>query len=159
MNYGKLTAGTTKTAIDTAKPSEKGEIITYLSRMGDVLHDIPERSKIIFPLFAVHAIVDRNKADVVIGEKGIRIVTNLQIVPAEPGHILYDYRSNITGLNVLNHLLKAGTVEVCTCITIIHIEFGIRKMMVFGIFGKQLFLIDNAVAVALNIVIPGKAGI
>ena len=37
MNYGKLTAGTTKTAIDTAKPSEKGEIITYLSRMGDVL--------------------------------------------------------------------------------------------------------------------------
>ena len=91
-------------------------------------------------LFAVHAIVDRNKADVVIGEKGIRIVTHLQIVPAEPGHILYDYHSNITGLNVLNHLLKAGTVEVCTCITIIHIEFGIRKMMVFGIFGKQLFL-------------------
>lgn len=40
MNYGKLTAGTTKTAIDTAKPSEKGEIITYLSRMGDVLHNI-----------------------------------------------------------------------------------------------------------------------
>ena len=40
MNYGKLTAGTTKTAIDTAKPSEKGEIITYLSRMGDVLHHI-----------------------------------------------------------------------------------------------------------------------
>ena len=32
-------------------------------------------------------------------------------------------------------------------------------MMVFGIFGKQLFLIDNAVAVTLNIVIPGKAGI
>ena len=40
MNYGKLTAGTTKTAIDTAKPSEKGEIITYLSRMGDVLEPV-----------------------------------------------------------------------------------------------------------------------
>ena len=51
-----------------------------------VIHNIPERSKIIFPLFAVHAIVDCNKADVVIGEKGIRIVTHLQIVPAEPGH-------------------------------------------------------------------------
>ena len=37
MNYGKLTAGTTKTAIDTAKPSEKGKIIPSLSRMGDVL--------------------------------------------------------------------------------------------------------------------------
>ena len=43
MNYGKLTAGTTKTAIDTAKPSEKGEIITYLSRMGDVLNQVFER--------------------------------------------------------------------------------------------------------------------
>lgn len=42
MNYGKLTAGTTKTAIDTAKPSEKGEIITYLSRMGDVLKNVVE---------------------------------------------------------------------------------------------------------------------
>ena len=42
MNYGKLTAGTTKTAIDTAKPSEKGEIITYLSRMGDVLGEVIE---------------------------------------------------------------------------------------------------------------------
>ena len=70
----------------------------------------------------------------------------LNVVHVNPLHqcvkhgILYDYRSNITGLNVLNLLLKAGTVEVCTCITIIHIEFGIRKMMVFGIFGKQLFL-------------------
>ena len=56
MNYGKLTAGTTKTAIDTAKPSEKGEIITYLSQMGDVLHDIAERGKLIVPLVTIHAI-------------------------------------------------------------------------------------------------------
>ena len=60
MNYGKLTAGTTKTAIDTAKPSEKGEIITYLSRMGDVLHDIAEGRKIIIAFQTVHAIVDGN---------------------------------------------------------------------------------------------------
>ena len=46
MNYGKLTAGTTKTAIDTAKPSEKGEIITYLSRMGDVLLHLMSRLNI-----------------------------------------------------------------------------------------------------------------
>ena len=60
MNYEKLTAGTTKTAIDTAKPSEKGEIITYLSRMGDVLHDIAEGRKIIVAFQTVHAIVDGN---------------------------------------------------------------------------------------------------
>lgn len=56
MNYGKLTAGTTKTAIDTAKLSEKGEIITYLSRMGDVLHNIAERGKLVVSLVTVHTV-------------------------------------------------------------------------------------------------------
>ena len=64
MNYGKLTAGTTKTAIDTAKPSEKGEIITYLSRMGDVLHNVQERSKVVVgSLVAVDAVVDCEEVD------------------------------------------------------------------------------------------------
>ena len=64
MNYGKLTAGTTKTAIDTAKPSEKGEIITYLSRMGDVLHNVQEWSKIVVgSLVAVDAVVDCEEVD------------------------------------------------------------------------------------------------
>lgn len=58
MNYGKLTAGTTKTAIDTAKPSEKGEIITYLSRMGDVLYEIFERDdKLVRSVFSADAVV------------------------------------------------------------------------------------------------------
>ena len=90
-------------------------------------------------------------------EKQEKVVLTLD--PYEHGIILYNYRGNITGLNVRNHFLKTGTVEICTCIAIIYVEFGIRKMMVFCILGKQLFLIDNAVAVALNIVIPGKAGI
>ena len=82
MNYGKLTAGTTKTAIDTAKPSEKGEIITYLSRMGDVLHDIAEGCQLIFSVIAVHTVVDSDEADAVIREIAIRVVTHLQIVTA-----------------------------------------------------------------------------
>ena len=56
MNYGKLTAGTTKTAIDTAKPSEKGEIITYLSRMGDVLEQVADGSQFVFALIGVDGV-------------------------------------------------------------------------------------------------------
>ena len=56
MNYGKLTAGTTKTPIDTAKPSEKGEIITYLSRMGDVLEQVADRGKLVFTLSGINVI-------------------------------------------------------------------------------------------------------
>ena len=46
-----------------SKPSEKGEIITYLSRMGDVLHNVAERGKIIVPSGAVHAVIDGDKAN------------------------------------------------------------------------------------------------
>ena len=66
MNYGKLTAGTTKTAIDTAKPSEKGEIITYLSRMGDVLHDVAEGSKIVIAFQTVYTVVNGDQPDTVL---------------------------------------------------------------------------------------------
>lgn len=80
MNYGKLTAGTTKTAIDTAKPSEKGEIITYLSRMGDVLENVPQRGKIIIALCAVHSIVNCDKADAFLWENHLGIHSHLQVV-------------------------------------------------------------------------------
>ena len=87
MNYEKLTAGTTKTAIDTAKPSEKGEIITYLSRMGDVLDDIAEGSKLIVALGAVHPIVYGNKVNIMLREHDLGIHTHLQIITAKTGHI------------------------------------------------------------------------
>ena len=80
MNYGKLTAGTTKTAIDTAKPSEKGEIITYLSRMGDVLHNVAERGKIIVPSGAVYAVIDSDEADTFLWENHFRVHSHLQVV-------------------------------------------------------------------------------
>ena len=81
MNYGKLTAGTTKTAIDTAKPSEKGEIITYLSRMGDVLHNIQKRSKIIIrSVVTVNAVVDCKETDIFLRKQNFRIKPDLQII-------------------------------------------------------------------------------
>lgn len=83
MNYGKLTAGTTKTAIDTAKPSEKGEIITYLSRMGDVLDDIPKRSEIVILALAVHAVVDRDEAHAHFGKAYLRIHSDLKVIAAK----------------------------------------------------------------------------
>ena len=85
MNYGKLTAGTTKTAIDTAKPSEKGEIITYLSRMGDVLHDVEEGGKLVAVLVvAVHAVGDGDKVNTVLPEEYLRVKAGLQVITTGP---------------------------------------------------------------------------
>ena len=88
MNYGKLTAGTTKTAIDTAKPSEKGEIITYLSRMGDVLDDVEERGKIAVLLIdAVDPVANGDEAHIHVGKHNLGVKAYLEVVPAETGHI------------------------------------------------------------------------
>ena len=88
MNYGKLTAGTTKTAIDTAKPSEKGEIITYLSRMGDVLEQITDcgEALAVSPV-AVYAIIYSDKADIITRKDNIRILSNSQIVTTKAAEV------------------------------------------------------------------------
>ena len=80
MNYGKLTAGTTKTAIDTAKPSEKGEIITYLSRMGDVLEQVADRGKLIFALRRVNVIRNGHQTDIMVREKLLRQPSDLNVI-------------------------------------------------------------------------------
>ena len=76
MNYGKLTAGTTKTAIDTAKPSEKGEIITYLSRMGDVLEPVLDTSHVAVGavgIDGVEVVVDGNIPHAVLRKRVVDI--------------------------------------------------------------------------------------
>ena len=83
MNYGKLTAGTTKTAIDTAKPSEKGEIITYLSRMGDVLKQVANGSKLVLAFVGVDAVRNSNQANVMVGEEFLCEPPHLDIVSPE----------------------------------------------------------------------------
>ena len=52
------------------------------------IYDVAERREVIRALiFAVHAIIDGNEADAHLGKADFRIKSDLQIVPAKPGHI------------------------------------------------------------------------
>lgn len=154
MNYGKLTAGTTKTAIDTAKPSEKGEIITYLSRMGDVLDDIQERSKVIILLIGtVHTAVHSDEADIVFGKKHFRVKTDFQIISADTTHILCNDNADLIVLDQLNHSFPVGAVEVSTGVTIVHKKLDVSETLFFCVFLENRLLIDNAVALSCKFVI------
>ena len=104
MNYGKLTAGTTKTAIDTAKPSEKGEIITYLSRMGDVLEHVADRGKLTFAARAVHAVIDGNEMNAKLRENNIGIHSHLEIIAPKAAHVLYNDTLDPSCLDVGKHM-------------------------------------------------------
>ena len=105
MNYGKLTAGTTKTAIDTAKPSEKGEIITYLSRMGDVLQDILERGNIVVIPQGVDTVIHGDIADTVSWEKVLNQMPGLQIITPQSAEVFRDNKVDLPALNGSQHSL------------------------------------------------------
>ena len=139
MNYGKLTAGTTKTAIDTAKPSEKGEIITYLSRMGDVLHNIFERGEIIVPSGTIHAVIDGDKTHATLTQN-FHSLTDFQILTPQTAHVLDTEVFHIPGFNFFHHSQKSGTVKTSATDTIVRKVDRVRKVMLGGVVLQQLLL-------------------
>ena len=160
MNYGKLTAGTTKTAIDTAKPSEKGEIITYLSRMGDVLHDIEERREIILGLIgAVHAVVDGNEANAVLRECDLRIEAHTEIVTTHATEIFYQHNAHLTGFNVGNQAFPGWTLKIRTAPSVVRIHRYIRKIPFTGIAREHILLMDDGITVPGKIIVAAQAAI
>ena len=64
-----------------SKPSEKGEIITYLSQMGDVLEQVADCGKALsVPALAVHAVVDGNEPHIVAGEDDVGVLAYSQVI-------------------------------------------------------------------------------
>ena len=136
-----------------SKPSEKGEIITYLSRMGDVLDDVPKRGKLVVALLTVHSIVDSNKVNIVLREHDLSIHSHLQVVTAQTGHILDNDPLDKAGFDIRNHLLEARAVERCTRNAVINIKAIVFVAVVKCIALKDLFLVDDTVAVALQFIV------
>lgn len=118
---------------------------------------LSERGKIVHLVVAVHAVVDGDKADVHLREPDFRVQPHLQIVPAKPGHILYDYGADLSCLYIGKHLLKAGPVERYPTVPVVHIKFEVRIAMVAGIFLQDLLLMGDAVAVPLVLIVPAEA--
>ena len=159
MNYGKLTAGTTKTAIDTAKPSEKGEIITYLSRMGDVLHNVFERGEIVLALVAVYAIGNGHQSHIMEREKLLGELAHLNVVPAQPGEVFHEHRRDVPGLDCGNHFLKAGALHSGAGDAVIHEKDGIGITLVLGGLLKYFLLVLDAVGLAVHVIVTAQTAV
>ena len=76
-----------------------------------VVKDILEHRKVVFPLGAVHVVVDGDEAHVVGGEDEILQAAHAGILPAQPGQVLDDQRGHAVVLHMLHHLQEAGAVE------------------------------------------------
>lgn len=112
--------------------------------MGDVLHNVAEGCKLIFALGAVHAVIDSDKPDAMLGKKLVRVKPHLQIVAAQPGHILDHHGTDVPVLDGLDHFGKAGAIEISTAITVVPVGLDLRPAVEHYEFGKQFILILDA---------------
>ena len=123
-----------------------------------LVHDVQERSKIArCGVCAVHAVVDGNKPDTLVGEQQLSIVADQKIVPSKAAHILHDDGGDISGFNVRKHGLETGSLKVRTRITVVRVPAQIGKAVLLCIGFKDTLLIGNGIALALQLVLMGKS--
>lgn len=112
-----------------------GEIITYLSRMGDVLHDVEERGEIALGLAcAVHAVVYGNEPHIRLRECYLGVVSHLQIIPSETAQVLYDKRPDPAFIDHTDEPLPIRSCEGGPTVVIVHEELGVAESVIIRIF-------------------------
>lgn len=94
-----------------SKPSEKREIITYLSRMGDVLEKIADGSQLVLTFVGVDVVRNSDQPNVVIGEELLGQSADLDVVTPQAAEIFYKHGRRFSLLQLLNHIGKAGTIH------------------------------------------------
>lgn len=110
------------------------KLAVYPSQMPRVLHYVEERGKVVILRFvAVHAVIDCNKAYLLLGEQNLGIKADLKIVSAETAHILDDNCADFPGFGFCKHCLKSGTVEVTPCVTVIFQKIVCKKFVILKI--------------------------
>ena len=89
-----------------SKPSEKGEIIPSLSRMGDVLGPVADGVEVIAALHCgIHAIVDSDEADILLGKIYLHVIAHLKVFSPQAGGVLYDEVRHLSRFDHLHDLL------------------------------------------------------
>ena len=94
-----------------SKPSEKGEIIPSLSRMGDVLEQVADRGKLIFALRRVDVIRNGYQTDIVIREKFLRQPSNLNVVAPQAGKVFDKDSGGFSLFQLADHFHEAGAIH------------------------------------------------
>ena len=123
-----------------SKPSEKGEIITYLSRMGDVLEQVADRGKLIFALRRVDVIRNGHQANIMVREKFFRQPSDLNVVSPQAGQVFDKDGGGFSLFQLADHFHEAGAVHRHAGNAVIQEMNQICVAFFLCDFGKQLLL-------------------
>ena len=93
----------------------------------------------------VYAVVDCDKAHVILRECNLHQHTCLEIFSAQSGLVFDDNRSDLTRVNVIHHLFVTGTVEVCAGVTVVNIVLAVVQIIIV----RELFCNDFLIGYAI----------
>ena len=113
------------------------------------IEQVAEWSEIVVASGAVHTIVHSYKAHITARKDKFRIMSYLQVIPAEPAHILDDKIFHQTLFYKGKCFLYAGAVKICPGVTIICQYADVLKTMLLCILGEDGSLVCDAVALAV----------
>ena len=125
----------------------------------EVIEQITERGKIVVPLVAVHAVINSDIPNIALAKEALGIVAHFQIVPAHAGHILNDDGFDLSCFDQPDHLIPARTVKGHPGNAVVDEKRGIGETVVSRVLQEDFLLIGYAVALAVQRVLLGQAGV
>ena len=123
------------------------------------INDIFERRKIVISEVAVHAVIDSDKVYISLWKKDFCIIAGLQIFTSETRQILDYNSSDLFVLNVSEHFLKSGTIEVSACISVICEYLYVCVTVFISVSCKKITLVLNTHAVSAKFVLMAEPAI
>ena len=125
-----------------------------------LVEQIFERHEVVaLAAVGVHIVIDGDVANAEHGEALFNVEAGMKLISAEATEILGDDDPDLTVLHVGDHLLERGPLEIAAGETIIYIEAWVWKVMVFRELLQDIFLILNAVGIALQAVILAETAV
>ena len=116
------------------------------------IHDISEGSDINRrPVQRIHTVVYCNIADAMLREKDFQVSSAIQVVPAQPGKILCQDAVDFSCLNILDHFLESGAVEIRAAVAVIHIKVLDNPASCLHIVGENGLLRCDADAFGIRV--------
>lgn len=112
-----------------------------------LVEQVAEGGELVVALLAVHPVADGDKVNVVLLEEHLGVHPHLEVVAAQAGHILDDDPPHLPGLDVGNHALKIGPVEVGAAVPVVHIDADVGVAVSLAVGQEHFFLVLDAVAV------------
>ena len=119
-----------------------------------LVEQVGKGSKLVAVLtLCIDVIHHGNETDALLDPLDLVIQLGVNMLSAETGKVLYDHGLDKPLVNIRAHALEIRSVVVRARPTVVNIELRVREFVLLCVFEQILFLIGNAVAFALILVV------